>query len=111
MTDENLIEKSEKKSKTNEKDAAFSDDFKYSHDNPYHDRLKAFEHFVLRDDESEKNQGNWSKNVFKNDKPIEAYPSAVPILSLNQFAINFEVLKLPKITIPNAITAPYTSKN
>ena len=51
------------------------------------------------------------RNDLENDRPIEAYPSAVPILSLNQLAINFEVLKLPKITIPNAITAPYTSKN
>ena len=47
----------------------------------------------------------------ENDNPIDAYPSAVPIFSLNQFAINFEVLRLPKITIPNAITTPYTSKN
>ena len=59
-----------KKQKTNKDDMAFKEDFKYSHENPYHDRLKIFEEFVLRDDEGEINQGSWSKNVFKNEQEL-----------------------------------------
>ena len=45
-------------------------DFKYSHDNPYHDKLEAFDKFVLRDEEAETNQGKWNK-LFENENPIE----------------------------------------
>ena len=36
----------EKKQKTNELDRAFGDNFEYTHDNPYHERLKVFDDFV-----------------------------------------------------------------
>ena len=42
----------------------------------------------------------------EKERPMAAYPKAAPILSLNQFEINFDVLKLPKITIPNETKAP-----
>lgn len=42
-------------------------DFKtYNHDNPYHDRLKVFDGFVMRDEEAEAHQGRW-RAVFGND--------------------------------------------
>ncbi|MEX0797895.1 MAG: tRNA (guanosine(46)-N7)-methyltransferase TrmB [Bacteriovoracaceae bacterium] len=58
------------KKPTNEKDFAFKQDFKYKHDNPYHDKLGLFDHFVLRDDEGERHRGNWSQEVFKNDNEL-----------------------------------------
>lgn len=61
----------DKPKKTNEKDYLFKEDFKYSHQNPYHDRLGVFDEFVLRDDEGESHQGRWAQEVFKNDHPIE----------------------------------------
>ena len=33
----------------------------------------------------------------EKERPIAAYPKAAPILSLNQFEINFDVLKLPEL--------------
>ena len=54
----------EKKQKTNEKDRAFGENFEYTHDNPYHDRLAVFDDFVLRDDEAEANAGNWNEKAF-----------------------------------------------
>lgn len=45
-------------------------DFKYTHDNPYHDKLEVFDSFVLRDEEAETNVGKW-KEMFGNEKPIE----------------------------------------
>lgn len=64
--------KEKKKQKTNEKDHAFREDFEYSlQSNPYHDRLEIFNDFVLRDKEGEAKKGNWSKEVFENDLPIE----------------------------------------
>lgn len=61
----------EKKKKSNANDMAFKEDFKYSHENPYHYKLSVFDEFVLTDDHGEKNQGSWSKDVFKNDLPLE----------------------------------------
>lgn len=61
----------EEKKKTNEKDHLFNPDFKYKHDNPYHDRLAIFDEFVLRDDEGEANQGDWNRSIFKNNHPLE----------------------------------------
>lgn len=56
--------------KKNDTDFLFQEDFKYKHDNPYHDKLKVFDEFVLRDNEGEDNKGKWSKEFFNNN-PIE----------------------------------------
>lgn len=48
----------------------YREDFEYSHKNPYHERLKGFDDFVLRDKESEEFKNKWNKEVFKNDLPI-----------------------------------------
>ncbi len=53
-------------------DFTFNDNFIYTHDNPYHEKLAEFSHFVLRDDEAEKFKGRWLKEVFQNDFPIIA---------------------------------------
>lgn len=72
MTDDNSsIEEKPKKPKTNEKDFLFKQDFKYKHDNPYHDRLAIFDKFVLRDEEGENFAGNWSEKVFENKNQME----------------------------------------
>lgn len=45
-------------------------DFKsYTHDNPYHDKLGAFEAFVLRDEEAEAHRGKWWE-VFGNENSL-----------------------------------------
>ncbi len=45
-------------------------DFKsYSRDNPYNDRLKAFDAFVMRDEEAEAHRGDW-RTVFGNENPV-----------------------------------------
>lgn len=64
------MDSSSKKPKTNKNDHAFKEEFNYSHNNPYHDRLKSFEHFVLRDKEGEELRGKWAKESFKNNNPI-----------------------------------------
>lgn len=46
-------------------DHTFKKEFKYSHDNPYHDRLAAFSDFVMRDEEAEAHAGQWSEKVFQ----------------------------------------------
>lgn len=56
--------------KTIDDNFCYRPDFKYSHDNPYHDKLEAFDKFVLRDEEAETNQGKWNK-LFGNENPIE----------------------------------------
>jgi tRNA (guanine-N7-)-methyltransferase len=58
------------KIKTNAQNYIFRPDFQYSHDNPYHDKLAAFDHFVLRDDEGEKQKSLWNKEVFQNSLPL-----------------------------------------
>jgi tRNA (guanine-N7-)-methyltransferase len=60
-----------KKPKTNDLDRAFTDGFQYKHDNPYHDRLKIFEEFVMRDDEAEAHATKWNEQVFKRTAPLE----------------------------------------
>lgn len=60
-----------KNKKTNTNDFLFKEDFKYKHDNPYHDKLKIFDTFVLRDNEGEANKGLWNQKEFENDLPIE----------------------------------------
>ncbi len=61
----------EKPRKTNEESHFHREDFKYSHNNPYHDRLEVYDSFVLRDQEAETNVGKWNENQFKNNQPIE----------------------------------------
>lgn len=51
-------------------DHTYNKDFKYTHDNPYHDKLEAFRDFVLRDEEAEKNAGAWNKEIFKRESPL-----------------------------------------
>jgi tRNA (guanine-N7-)-methyltransferase len=46
-------------------DYSFKEDFKYKHENPYHERLGEFGDFVLRDHEAEAFKGLWNKDVFK----------------------------------------------
>jgi tRNA (guanine-N7-)-methyltransferase len=48
-------------------DYSFKEDFKYKHENPYHDKLGEFSDFVLRDHEAEVFKGVWNKDVFKRD--------------------------------------------
>ncbi len=57
--------------KTNEDSHLLREDFKYTHNNPYNDKLEVFDSFVLRDLEGESNVGKWNENIFKNDGPIE----------------------------------------
>lgn len=45
-------------------------DFKYTHRNPYHERLGEFPDFVLRDDEGESFAGKWREQVFTNNDPL-----------------------------------------
>lgn len=60
----------EKPSKTIKDNYCYRPDFKYTHDNPYHDKLAIFDSFVLRDEEAESNVGRW-KDVFLSDRPLE----------------------------------------
>lgn len=60
----------EKPKKTLEDSFCYKPDFKYSHDNPYHDKLAVFDSFVLRDEEAETNVGKWNSQ-FPAPNPIE----------------------------------------
>lgn len=71
INDAEVGEEAPKKKKSNENDKIFKDNFEYTHENPYHDRLAIFDQFVLRDDEGEGHRGHWSKDVFKNDHELE----------------------------------------
>lgn len=51
-------------------DYTFSEKFKYKHNNPYHDRLGAFDSFVMRDDQGEAFKGNWNQQVFDRQAPL-----------------------------------------
>jgi tRNA (guanine-N7-)-methyltransferase len=42
----------------------------FIHDNPYHNKLKYFEQFVLRDEEGEKFKGRWNKEAFNRQGPL-----------------------------------------
>lgn len=57
----------EKKLKNNH---LYKKDFKYSHKNPYHDKLIEFDEFVMRDDEAESHSGKWNQGVFKRNAPL-----------------------------------------
>lgn len=61
---------SEKAKKTIEDNFCYRPDFKYTHDNPYHDKLAVFDSFVLRDEAAETSVGKWHE-AFANDNPIE----------------------------------------
>lgn len=62
----------DEKTKSNDKDVLFKESFQYSkHLNPYHERLKIFDEFVLRDDEGEGFQGNWNSGVFKREAELQ----------------------------------------
>ncbi|MCY4523910.1 MAG: tRNA (guanosine(46)-N7)-methyltransferase TrmB [Halobacteriovoraceae bacterium] len=50
-------------------DLTYSENFVYRHDNPYHERLKAFDDFVLRDHEGESLAGRW-REVFNRNAPL-----------------------------------------
>ena len=60
-----------KKKKSNANDLCFKEDFKYTHNNPYHTRLSIFDEFVLTDSQGEAYKKNWSAEVFKNNKKVE----------------------------------------
>jgi tRNA (guanine-N7-)-methyltransferase len=49
----------------------YAENFKYTHDNPYHDRLGVFTSFVLRDEEAENFKNKWKQEIFqKSDSPL-----------------------------------------
>lgn len=48
----------------------YQKDFKYTHTNPYHDKLGVFDSFVLRDEAAETNVGKWHEQ-FGNKQPLE----------------------------------------
>lgn len=56
--------------KTSATNYEYKEDFNYTHDNPYHDRLADFEHFVMRDKECENYKNHWREKVFQNDFPL-----------------------------------------
>ena len=51
-------------------DLTYSDEFKYTSTNPYHDKLEEFKDFVFRDHEAEQLKGKWNQEVFKRDAPL-----------------------------------------
>lgn len=68
---QNSEDKEATKSKTNERDHAFQKEFKYSHLNPYHEKLEIFDRFVLRDEEGEGHAGSWCQNIFGNNHELQ----------------------------------------
>lgn len=58
------------KSPTETLNRSFSEEFEYTHKNPYHERLTEFSHFVLRDKEAEEHPGKWNENIFKREAPL-----------------------------------------
>ena len=44
--------------------------FRYTHKNPYHEKLTRFHHFVLRDEDPEKYRGKWNPEVFGRQAPL-----------------------------------------
>jgi tRNA (guanine-N7-)-methyltransferase len=51
-------------------DLTYSEEFKYTSTNPYHDKLEEFKGFVFRDHEAEELKGKWNSEVFKRDAPL-----------------------------------------
>jgi tRNA (guanine-N7-)-methyltransferase len=60
----------ERPRKTIDDNFCYRPDFKYTHDNPYHDKLAVFDSFVLRDEAAETNMRQWNK-MFQNELPLE----------------------------------------
>ena len=60
----------EKPAKKMEDNFCYQKDFKYTHKNPYHDKLAVFDSFVLRDELAETNVGKWYEQ-FGNPNPVE----------------------------------------
>lgn len=56
--------------KSMEDNFCYQKDFKYTHKNPYHDKLAVFDSFVLRDEAAETNVGKWHEH-FGNKNPLE----------------------------------------
>lgn len=52
-------------------DHSFNPDFQYKHDNPYHNKLKIFDEFVLRDKEGEELKGQWVQKCFSNNAALD----------------------------------------
>tara|TARA_R110002072_G_scaffold1989_5_gene16617 strand:+ start:69055 stop:69750 length:696 start_codon:yes stop_codon:yes gene_type:complete len=48
----------------------FDKEFKYSHKNPYHEKLDEYSEFVMRDNESEDFHDKWNEEVFKREGPL-----------------------------------------
>lgn len=48
----------------------YEKEFKYTHKNPYHEKLEIFSDFVMRDNESENFSGKWNKEVFQREAPL-----------------------------------------
>ena len=42
----------------------------FTHDNPYHEKLKSFDDFVLRDEEGENHRGQWNEQAFNRKGPL-----------------------------------------
>lgn len=59
-----------KKKKDPSLNFSYREDFKYTSNNPYHEKLKVFEDFVLRDEAAETNKGKWNSDVFKREAPL-----------------------------------------
>ena len=51
-------------------DLTYSQNFNYTHKNPYHDKLKSFDDFVMRDLEAESFRSEWNEKVFKKEAPL-----------------------------------------
>ncbi|MFL5783325.1 MAG: tRNA (guanosine(46)-N7)-methyltransferase TrmB [Bacteriovoracaceae bacterium] len=60
----------ERPAKKMEDNFCYQKDFKYTHKNPYHDKLAVFDSFVLRDEMAESNVGKWDEQ-FGNKAPLE----------------------------------------
>lgn len=49
------------------KEHSYRADFRYTHNNPYHQRLEEYSDFVMRDHEAEAHQTKWNAEVFKRE--------------------------------------------
>jgi tRNA (guanine-N7-)-methyltransferase len=52
------------------KEHLYKKDFTYTHNNPYHNRLEEYNHFVLRDHEGEELKGQWNPKIFSRSCPL-----------------------------------------
>lgn len=70
MTEKSTLQSLADIKKTNDQNRCFSENFEYSHENPYHEKLEEFSHFVLRDKEAETFPGKWNPHFFKREAPL-----------------------------------------